>query len=356
VLSSERHSAALEFARGLFASPELFPGRIAEGAGALDLARISPADHRSAGGFLAQAYRVPLAPLLALRRLLQPPRLHARYIFTAGYCGSTLLTRSLDALGCCLPVIEPRVVDDWAQRYAEALRAEEREHWLEVLDLLATLLFRPPDAASAVVVKGGEYANGVMSELFALPRRSTGLFLYAELPVYLPNILKSERRREEFRRLLRFRLRTPGAAAMGLPEVEPEKLSDAMSVAYLWLGEAHLYEELQARSEPGSLKSLNFDRFLDDPRLALARIRDHFQLGASDARVAEVAQGPLFREHSKNREGGQPGEYDRAARQQVWLRHWHAHETEIQEALRWVERDLGRALPCALAANLLESV
>ena len=332
----------------LFRRSGLFPLRLADDGESVLLAPISDEQHRRIEGFDTAACRVPLAQLLELYER-EPTRAHrARWIFTQGYSGSTLLCRCVDAMPGCFAIHEPPVLDDWALHLATLTGADERRRWLRVLDLLNALLFRSSDGEGRVVVKVGPHVPDVMEEILGGDPRAAAIHLYTTLPAFLANTLKDRDRREALRAVVR----APGRAAMlrriGAPHVDPERLDDAQVITYLWLTDLESYRRSPAAGD--RLHALEFDDFLAAPERGLRAFADHLGLALPVGSEQALARGELFQRHAKP---GRAASFDQSSRAAALASQLRAHDAEITAALAWARSLWGGALPERVDDDLL---
>lgn len=333
----------------LFERSDWHPVHLADDGRAIDFAHLTEDQHRILDGFTAPGRRAPLDRVLRLYDEHRPAGARPRYLFTAGYCGSTLISRCIEAIEHCWTINEPRVLDDWALHHG-ALRADERGSWRRVLDVLAVLLFRSNHPEGKVVVKGGEGATGIMEELLETGPRPTGLFLYSSLPVFLANTLKTAARRAEFRRVVRSGQRALVAHRLGLPGVDPGALTDAQAIAHVWRTDLELYEHLRRRSE-GTLRALEFDGFLEAPAHGIRALADHLDLALAPGREHAIAGGELFRTHAK-RHATEPS-FDKHARRAAVAAQRTRYQPEIAAALVWSRELWGGDAPARLPGDVL---
>jgi hypothetical protein len=312
-------------------------------------AEIDQSQHRNIEGFRTEGFSVALPRLLELFEAAGSPLPRARYVFTLGYCGSTLLCRCIDAMRGCVSISEPKVLDDWAVHYGRLGDDASRRERLRVLELLAVLLARTDTAEGCAVVKAGLHVDGIMRELLAIGR-ATGVLLYSPLPTFLGNTLGHERRRSIFRRVAQSPLRARVARDVGLTGIDPFALTDAQCIAFVWLTDLELYRGLVTERP---LHALEFDRFLDDPAYGLRRLADHLELGLTPGGEREIAESAIFTTHSKSRHG-EAVAYDRRRRDDVVTHLMHEHAAEIEDALRWARDAWGDDPPLILPHDLLD--
>jgi hypothetical protein len=316
----------------LFRRSGLFPLRLADDGESVLLAPITDDQHRHVDGFDTTAIRVPIAKLLRRFTKESPRAPRARWIFTQGYSGSTLLCCCVEAMPRAFAIHEPPALDDWALRWAALRTGDERRAWMDVLDLLVALLFRSRDGEASVVVKVGPHVPDVMEEIFERDPRAAGIHLSTSLPAFLANTLKEPTRRAALRTVVR----APGRAAMlrriGAPEVNPDELDDAQAIAYLWLTDREVYRQTRLRTAGDRLRAVDFDVFLAEPARGLRAFADHLELALPPGAEAELAGGELFRRHAKP---GRAASFDQASRAAAIAAQLRQHDDELRAALSW---------------------
>lgn len=333
----------------LFRRSGWFPVELAADGRSVLLAPIRDEEHRRVEGFQREAYRFPLEALFELHAARPPaPRLK-RYVFTAGYSGSTLLCRCIDAVPGCFSITEPQVLTAWSLRYG-ALEGEARRKWLEVLDLMLVLLFRSASPGAIPIVKAGPHVQEVAEEILQRGGDSLGVHLYTRLPAFLCSTLKSEHRRKDLRAVASAPQRAAMVRRIGGPEVAVDALSDARAIAYAWVTDLLLYRWLRKGSVGVGLRALDFDRLLEEPGRGLAAVAEHLKVDLPAAAANAIAGSDVLSQHAKH---GVGKPFDRQARLAQLAREQEVFEAEIADAAAWARDLLGGELPEGLGDELL---
>ncbi len=348
--TASTRSATVPLPSDLFERSGLFPLRLVDDGASVLMAPITDEQHQRIEGFETKAVRVPVDQLLELFDAHPPAVTDRRYVFTAGYSGSTLLCRCIDAMPGCFSLYEPRVLSDWSLHYGALHTGEQRRGSRRVLELLDALLFRSHDGAARVVVKVGPHVQEVMEQVVELGVK--GVHLYTSLPTLLASTLKSAERRRD----LRAGACAPQRAAMveriGARGADPATLSDAQAIAYVWLTDLALYRWLRGRRPADALRALDFDRWLSDPVGGVRALADHLDLHLPVGLEHQLAQGDIFSRHSKQ---GQRRPFDREAREASIVGQLQAHRREVDDALAWAQDWWGGTLPTQLGDELLDT-
>ena len=359
------------FAWGDFlARAELYPSHLDLKEGKLVLARMTRDGYRSVNFLGAEVERVAVQQReVAVGELLRRRRATAihhqpfRAVFHTAFCGSTLLSRALDALGAFV-LKEPQILVEicglrrsaqpsapgWVERMKARFKQEtsrligsgvirsnrwSRNMQAAVLDLLA----RPFHGHEPVVVKMNDGCNELMAELTP----QAGLFLHGTLTEFLTAVLKSPDRREWMKR--RFHYFERVARRLGvLPESEPAPTTDHRKAAMLWATYIKLF---CAAAAGGKLRALSCTALMNDPAAAVARVCDYFKMPIPDSAIQAVVNSDVFQFHAKNR----TKRFDRRDRSVLNAGLREQFRAEIDEAISWVTRfcEPDLPLPCPLA-------
>lgn len=323
----------------LFERSGLFPLRLVDEGTTVLMAPMADEQHRELDGVELRATRVPVAQLLehlAEHPPASPPR--ARYVLTAGYSGSTLLARCIDAMPGCLSLFEPRVLGDWSQHYGTLPDGPARHRSRDVLAMLVALLFRANTPGTRVVAKVGAFVQEVMEELLVDDARA--VHLHTSLPAFLASTLGHDARRADLRAGALAPQRARMVRRIGGPHVDASSLSDARAIAYVWLTDRLLHGWLDPRLARGTLRAVDFDRWLLDPGAGLVAVADQLALDLPPAAASAIASGPLLQTHAK---AAHERPFDKDVRREALVARARTHQAEIEDALSWAAATFGAA-------------
>jgi hypothetical protein len=332
---------ALSRAPDVVAFRGLFPLGLEDGGDTVLFGEVTKEDHRRISGFRTRARRVALADLVEIHEREQPRGAAPRYLFTAGYVGSTLLCECIDRIDGCFAIHEPRVLSDWSVHYGSLENAEARSDWRRMLHVITTLSFRA-DPGIRPVVKVGPYVQEVMPELLDDESRARGVHLYVALPRFLASIAKDPRRRADLRDSAASMERRRMIERIGGPVSDVVEISDLQAAAYVWLTDSWLHRSIAASSCGVRLRSLDFDRFLESPAAGLRALSDHLELGLAHGAEDTIASSDVLRRHAKSA-GAQS--YARGDREAALAASATKHRAEIDAALAWLEELVGCTIP-----------
>ena len=101
-----------------------------------------------------------------LRHVSQQPSSLCRFIFHVGFCGSTFLSRLLDAPGRVRVLREPNILADLARHQASLdMKGQIDPNFASLCHAICTMLHRPWTSGETVVVKPSNWANNLLPGL-----------------------------------------------------------------------------------------------------------------------------------------------------------------------------------------------
>jgi hypothetical protein len=256
---------------------------------------------------------IPVADLAPRTR---PPRPTA-WIFHMAHCGSTLLARALDDPAAGLVLREPLTL-----RQSAFARDPAR---LRLALAMAAKRYRP-DAPT--LVKANVPVNFILPEIAEADRAARAILLYLPLRPYLLAILRNEDHRAWLRNVT-----TQLAPFLG----DWSGYDDARRAAALWLAQASAFTD--ALSALPYARTLDAERFFDDPVPVLTAAASHLGLPNEAAALEQVVAGPLFATYSKNPEVV----FDNAARRAREAAVAAAIAPEVARAEAWAANHPARA-------------
>ena len=299
------------------------------------LLRLDEAAYRSASFLDQRAVRpgaerreLPWAALAA--EITEDARRDADFIFHIGNVGSTLISRLLGELDTVFALREPLLLRVFAAALdlvpAARWNGSEAQARLDQLRALLSRTFRPRQKA---IVKATSFTGEIAARLIGPGARA--LFLFASAQHYLENILAGQNSRQTLEllspaRLERLKRRCPGLA------LDLRTLSDARKAALGWACEMTALNDNASRLPPGTVKWLDFDRFLADSPGHFTAIAHHFGLSVEPDRARAIAEGPLMRRYSKALEY----EFSPSIRQEILAEARQMHAPALRDALGWL--------------------
>jgi hypothetical protein len=357
-------------ANDLFLSPSLYPCRLRLRPDRIEFVPMTREGYRAAnflGPDLAErssgVVTLALDELRQLRARAAGPARRCALIFHTAFCGSTLLSRCLEALDA-LVLKEPHILVDvcvvrQALRQGEGWRARASDfvmslasrtvgsgqhrpmRWAASLEeLVLDLTSRSFEPGQTVVAKLNDACNASMPEL-AGPR---SLFLHSSLPDFVASVCKSPERRQWIRQ------RTTAAGALiercGYTAPASGGDPDAFAAASQWLTYLALFEACVRASGARAPASLSTAELLADPAVVLQRVCRHLGCPAT-AQEIERSLASETQRHAKRPRLI----FDPAARRLEQASLQRELRREIDGAVRWASRfrELDGPLPNRLS-------
>lgn len=213
------------------------------------------------------------------------------WIFHIGHCGSTLLSRLLQAWPEVAPLREPLPL----RALAAAHDRDVVPHTRTLLRRLAQDWTRPLPPASRTVIKATSSCNALAAEAMRLQHDSRALWLDMALAPWLATILKSPHSIADVIAATPERLRLLASGDEGMAR-ELHGLAPHRQCAMGWLAErarrAWLPDEVRSRCLP-----VDFDALLAGPEAVLSGIAQH--LGLARGGIAAALASPWWWRYSK---------------------------------------------------------
>lgn len=236
----------------------------------------------------AEGYWVPLDAWLAAPGAKAGMRLD--WIFHIGHCGSTLLSRLLQAWPEIAPLREPLPL-----RALAAVDAVDAARTPALLLALARDWTRPLPPATRVLVKATSSCNAVAGDAMRLHPDSRALWLDMALEPWLATILKSPGSIADVVVATPERMRLL-AAGNGALARELRDLAPHRQCALGWCAERVRRMRLSAAAR-GRVLHVDFDDLLARPEAVLLAIAAHLDLDV--ARIAGALASPWWGRYSK---------------------------------------------------------
>lgn len=274
----------------------------------------------------------------------------AHFIFQAGHCGSTLVSKLLAELPGSFPVREPLALLVLAFERRELDRPVARlgaAAWDRLLAMSATLLSRTYRPTERAVIKATSVCGNLAEPLLRQNADSRALFMQMDLENWLANMLKNEVNRENGRAFAQAWL-TDFHALTGRKNLVLASLSDAEQFTVNWLS-TMLHFQRAERLYAQRIMRLDFETLLQQPAAKLAEAGDFF--GLDTTRTEELIQGPLMKAYAKN--PNRPYDTDTRRREMAEVRQRCA--AEIRTGLSLAEKLCGEIAMLAPLTSLLRS-
>lgn len=287
--------------------------------------------------------RIRSLPLDEIRARTGP--LH--FIVHTSYCCSTLLARAFDIPGVSMGLKEPGVLVSFGQHPANVRQTPGA---LNALGVTLDLLSRPLAPHESQIVKPSNVVNHLLPEILHLRPDAKVIVLYSGLRSFLEAIAH----RGAGGRLVARQIFRGFSAAIPLDfTFSPEEqlmLTDMQIAAQAWLMQSAFLASSLRHYGRTRMRTLTSDALLADPAHALKRASEFYGLELSSERCAEIANGPVFKQHAKQHDLA----FDAQAHREQHAAVNAAHATEIDWVESWARQLAQRAnAPLTLGDTLL---
>lgn len=290
------------------------------------------------------AISTSLSSLLAAPIAGTPPD---HFIFHIAFCGSTLLSRLLDAPGRSLVLREPNCLAEIANQRAALDRAERSDPVVApALLALRGLLRRRWQAGEAIVVKPSNWINNLAPALCEDADAMRPLFLTMGRADFVRAIFRGGSDRIAFAARAALHLTSDGKDDAELVALALARETDQLGklaglAAVLHQVQMRLLADAAAKGGWGESHWLSFDELVADPRAAARKAADALAIELPEKALAANCDRWLDR-HAKQPElsysAGDRSEADRLAAAE--------HGARIESALQWADEAF-RACPSA---------
>lgn len=304
-----------------------------------DYLRVAFLDERALGHRPIGGWNVPIAALRERVAAAGAARVPAHWLFHLGHCGSTLLSRLLDAVPGVLGLREPLPLLTLAELQPEAADPERRldgEALGADLRLVLRLLRRGFADTRAVLVKPTSVVTALAPRLLAADEDARAVLLGVGLETWLATMLRDPGLRQAARSQAALRI-AAWRACGGDPAVRLSELSDAELLALSWLAEQLRWRSLAQRFGARLLR-IDFDAFLAAPLTTLTAIAQHYRLGVTPEAIASALRGGLLDRYAKDPR--QP--YDAGTRARELADAERRFGDEIARGTAWAEAAIDR--------------
>jgi len=249
-----------------------------------------------------------------------------RLIFHSAYCCSTLLARAFDLPGTSFGLKEPQILNDVAGLQS---RGGDPRQVAAAMDVALLLLARPLGAGETNVIKPSNLLNPFIALMTAMRPDLRGLMLHAPLPVFLGSVARKEIEGRAWVRELMWKLIQAGQAErFNFTTEELYRQTDLQVAAVGWLAQQALFAEAVEKHD--GFRTLDSETLMARPTECLAALGALFGF---DLEAEEIAAGPAFSTHSKDRSDFSPEQ-----RREERDRGQAVHAREIAMVLEWTRQ------------------
>ncbi|MFD0739665.1 hypothetical protein ACFQZQ_10280 [Lysobacter koreensis] len=278
---------------------------------------------------------LPLDTWLATPAAVASP---AAAIFHIGHCGSTLLSRVLDAWPQVQGLREPLPLRTLAEAWPALAQPESRlspDEAGRLLQAAWTRWSQPLPPATRSVVKATSSCNGLIAPLLESQPGMRAVLLDIPLRPYLATLLKSPGSVLDAASAAGERLRDLQARGIG-EDLALHGLSLPQQCALGWLAERLRFDALAGGEHAARVLRVDFEALLAQPEATLHAIAAHFVLAPGGVPAALAA--PAWGRYSK----AQAHDYGRDDRAHDLALAAERHRDEIAQGVALVESLLQR--------------
>ena len=210
------------------------------------------------------------------------------FIFHIGHCGSTLLSRLLQAWPGVQSLREPLPLRSLAEARGAQVNDQEQAatpQWQSLLPTLLALWARPVPATKVTVIKATSSCNGLIEPLLLAAPAARAILLDVALEPYLATLFKSPDSVRDAAAAAPERMATLRHALRD-EQLRMDALSLPQLCAMGWLAEQRRFAELMAGPFGPRVLRVRFDTLLQQPEAGLAQIAAHLQWDTDAVRAA----------------------------------------------------------------------
>lgn len=272
------------------------------------------------------------------------PERAPKIIFHVGHCGSTLISRLIEAATGAQGMREPLILRMLASELVDAQEGDSVFRASEIESRLSLFLRSIARDQGRAVIKASSMCGPLAAPAFRTRVDARGAFIFVRPQVYIATMLGGENNRTDLYGFAKFRRRRLIAAGVDAPPLS--SLGDGEIAGLCWLAEAASFA---AAAGDERLRAVDFDEFLKAPTDQLGELCAHLGVPAEPPRVEAAVAGPIMRTYSK----AQEFPFDPAFRARVLADYGRTFSAEIGKGAVLIER---LAKTSAVAARGLEAL
>ncbi len=249
------------------------------------------------------------------------PEAPVSYVFHAGHCGSTLVSRLIGTSTGAASLREPLPLRTLAFDLAEGGGAIlSPEMFASRLGLLEKLWAR---GAPSAVVKATSMCTSLAARIVER-RERRGIFITQAPQTHLAVLAAGQNALTDLRGFAQMRWRRVNNISP-LPPLAGFSLGELAALTWACEG---------AAASQAELTMFDFDALLMAPAETLAAIGAALDIATSAGRLDAAVSGPILRQYSKSPDHA----YDAALRNQIIAQSQSDHGAEIRKGMSWLER------------------
>lgn len=268
-------------------------------------------------------------------------------IFHIGHCGSTLISKLIEAAGGPRGLREPLPLRTFAMmeaNIAEGISLWPREELEARLKLFLRTYAKDPNSA----IKATSICNNLITPCLDVGVEKA-LFVTMPAETYLTAMLGGENAAHDIYGSIELRIRRLRALCAD-PIDDLANLSLGETAALCWACETATAAEAIKTDAQNRIAVTNFDAFLEAPAESLTQILSH--LAAADAtNIQNAVAGPLLTQYSKAPEH----QFSPDFRNQLLAQYRQEQGQEIRKGLAWLEARGKRFAPITAALDMFNN-
>lgn len=276
---------------------------------------------------------IPLEGLMQTVLSAREPAAKSHFIFHIGHCGSTLISRLLEAAGGNLALREPlvlRTLSGLWQAAAAGTGPLKPDAVSRQVEFHARLLGRTFEAAEVAIIKATSFTSNLGPALLALNPANRAVLMAMSAEAYVATMLGAVEYAADLQGFAPARYHSL-TAHLGQPDFELSELSMGRLAGLAWASELLKLQVIASRA-PGQSRFLDFDAFLAAPRSSLEAVCGFFDLPIDQQGLDRAMQSPVLNQYSK----APDHRFDAAARQRRIAEAKARLGTDIEEGLAFI--------------------
>ena len=287
----------------LFASPEWHPFYIDLQRQTLSFARLSREAYLESlflgtefvRGHGDDLYEVRLDDVFLAAAAAQSVTKPIHYVLHTAFCCSTLLARYFELLPDCFVMKEPQLLAELGMPNTRCA-----SQWPDLFCLTIRLLSRTYHAQQHPVIKANVPTNVLGRELLKQDSKATIIFLINPLRDFLLAALKSRRRRGQIRYWNHYTAMQVSHRIPELATVDPDDLSDAEAIAYWWLVNRFICNDLWESEYCSRVLVVDGTELAEAPGNTLPGIMAHCGISLNEKQLKGLVNHSSVHKHAKD--------------------------------------------------------
>ncbi|NNE41322.1 MAG: hypothetical protein HKN14_10450 [Marinicaulis sp.] len=265
------------------------------------------------------------------------PKQYPAIIFHIGHCGSTLISKLVEAAGGPRGLREPLPMRTFAMMRANA--AERLSMWREEDARDRFDLFLRSCAKAPSAVKATSFCNNLMANAAAFGAAKQA-FITIKADAYIATMLGAENNIHDLFGSIELRMRR-------LRVLCSSDIGDLAAMSHGEIAAAAWASETATAAEADTAKSFDFEEFLAEPADRLFDIVDALGGAPDSGAIAQTLEGPIMRQYSKAPEH----EYGADLRKTLLAEYARIAGDEISRGRLWLETQAKQFPPIAIAID-----